>query len=153
MPREAAAPIQKGRGFVQSGMSHQSLTTGQRVASHRRAPRTCAAAAIGILLAVLAGCSGDEAPQSPTTSLSAEEPLITISDFDYSFSGTFEPGATITVHNEDNVGHTVTSDTDGQFDVAVGPGETVTFTGPDEPGDYPFHCTPHPSMVSTLTVG
>lgn len=106
-----------------------------------------------MLLLVLSGCSGGEDPGGPPTSLSAEDPLITITDFEYSLTGTFEPGATITVYNEDNVGHTVTSDTDGQFDAVVGAGATVTFTAPDEPGDYPFHCTPHPSMVSTLSVG
>lgn len=129
------------------------MTTDRVAASRRRAPHLRAAAAIGILLAVLSGCSGDEEASGPPTSLSAEDPLITISDFDYTFSGSFEPGATITVYNEDDVEHTVTSDTDGQFDAVVGAGATVTFTAPEEPGDYPFHCTPHPSMVSTLTVG
>lgn len=112
-----------------------------------------ALASLAILPAVLTGCSGEEEPESPSVSIDADAPLITISDFEYSFTGTFAPGATVTVHNEDNVGHTVTSDTGGQFDVAVGPGETVTFTAPEEPGEYPFHCTPHPDMVSTLTVG
>lgn len=144
--------------MTHQSQTHQSRThpsrSSDRVASHRRGPRLpAAAAAIGILLSVLSGCSGDEGPTGPPTSLSAEDPLITISDFEYSLTGTFEPGATITIYNEDNVGHTVTSDTDGQFDAVVGAGETITFTAPDEPGDYPFHCTPHPQMVSTLTVG
>jgi len=102
---------------------------------------------------VLSGCSGEEEPESPAATVEDGAALITITDFEFTLTGAVEPGATITVTNEDNVGHTVTSDEDGIFDVAVGPGETVTFTAPDEAGDYPYHCTPHPNMVSVLTVG
>lgn len=108
---------------------------------------------LGILPAVLAGCSGEEEPESPPASVEDGAALITIADFEFTLTGAVEPGATITVTNEDSVGHTVTSDEAGVFDVAVGPGETVTFTAPDEPGEYPYHCTPHPNMVSVLTVG
>jgi plastocyanin len=104
----------------------------------------------------LAACGGDE-PEAETGSAPAAEQgdqstVITISDFTYQVPETLEPGATITVRNEDGVGHTVTSD-DGAFDVAVGPGEEATLTVPEEPGEYPFHCTPHPQMTSTLVVG
>lgn len=81
-----------------------------------------------------------------------EAAVITIVDFEYETTGTIEPGAEVTLTNEDSVGHTVTSDEDGVFDVEVGPGETVTFTAPEEPGEYPYFCVPHPEMVSTLVV-
>jgi plastocyanin len=82
----------------------------------------------------------------------AESAVITISDFEYSISGTVSPGSEVSVRNEDGVGHTVTSD-DGLFDVAVDPGGEATFTAPDEPGEFPYHCIPHPNMTSTLVVG
>lgn len=78
---------------------------------------------------------------------------LTISDFEFDVPATVAPGAEITVTNQDDVGHTVTSDDDGAtFDVAVGPGETVTFAAPDEPGEFAFHCRPHPAMTGTLVV-
>lgn len=117
---------------------------------HRRF--VAAVLALGILPAVLSGCSGDEA-DAPELTLEEGAALITIADFDYETTGTIEPGAEVTVHNEDDVGHTVTSDEEGLFDVEVGPGETVTFTAPDEEGDYSYFCIPHPAMVSVLTVG
>lgn len=107
---------------------------------------------LGILLAVLSGCSGGEEPDGPGATLEEGAALITIVDFDYETTGTIEPGAEITVTNEDNVGHTVTSDEEGLFDVEVGPGETVTFTAPQEPGEYSYYCIPHPAMVSSLVV-
>lgn len=125
--------------------------------SHLRRRRGLSALlALGILPAVLSGCSGDSDPaptEDPSVSVPAGAAQITIADFGYEISGTIAPGATISVMNQDNVGHTVTSDEDGVFDVVVGAGESVTFTAPEEPGDYPFHCTPHPAMVSVLTVG
>lgn len=78
--------------------------------------------------------------------------VIVIEDFEYEVPDSVAPGAEITVRNEDGVGHTVTADEGAAFDVIVGPGEEVTFMVPDEPGDYPFHCTPHPNMTDTLVV-
>lgn len=109
--------------------------------------------ALGILPAVLSACSGEDPPDPAEVTVEEGAALITIADFAYETTGTVEPGAEVTVHNEDDVGHTVTSDDEGLFDVEVGPGETVTFTAPDEPGDYSYFCVPHPSMVSVLTVG
>ncbi|WP_109474251.1 cupredoxin domain-containing protein [Ornithinimicrobium cavernae] len=117
---------------------------------HRAA---AAVLALGILPVVLSGCSEEEQPDSPEVTVEEGAGLITITDFEYTLTGAVEPGGEVTVTNEDSVGHTVTSDEEGIFDIAVGPGETVTFTVPEEPGDYPFHCTPHPAMVSVLTVG
>lgn len=132
-----------------------------RFLPHRTTGRRAAAAllTLGILPVVLTGCSGEDEPDtsSPTTqddaAVADDAALITISGFAYSQTGTVEPGGEISVTNEDNVGHTVTSDEGGLFDVAVGPGETVTFTVPDEPGEYSYFCIPHPNMVSVLTVG
>ncbi|MBE0009467.1 MULTISPECIES: cupredoxin domain-containing protein [unclassified Arthrobacter] len=87
-----------------------------------------------------------------TPAEAAEEVVITITDFEYEVSGPVAPGAEVTVINNDSVGHTVTSDEEGLFDSVFGPNETVTFTAPEDAGEYSFHCTPHPGMISTLVV-
>nr|MBA2695074.1 hypothetical protein [Actinomycetota bacterium] len=61
------------------------------------------------------------------TEAAAAEMVITIVDFTFEVPETIAPGAEITVVNQDGVGHTVTSDEEGIFDVPVGPGEEVTF--------------------------
>lgn len=96
--------------------------------------------------------SSDSATSSEASETEAESELvIVISDFDYELPDAVPPGAAITIRNEDGVGHTVTAD-DGTFDVVVGPGEEATLTAPDQPGEFLFHCTPHPAMVATLVV-
>ena len=81
----------------------------------------------------------------------AADTLIVVSEFAYELPAGVPAGSEVTVTNEDQVGHTVTSD-DGLFDVTVAPGSTVTFTAPEEPGEYAFHCAPHPHMTATLVV-
>lgn len=98
------------------------------------------------------------AASQPTTSApppadAAEEVVITISNFTFDVPDTIAPGTQVTIRNEDRVGHTVTSDEDGLFDVLVGGGQEATFTVPDQPGEYPFFCRPHPNMVATLVIG
>lgn len=97
--------------------------------------------------------SAEESATQTETEAAAEEMVITIVDFSFDVPETIPAGSEVTVINEDGVGHTVTSDEEGIFDVPVGPGEEVTFTVPDEAGEYPFHCTPHPNMTSTLVIG
>ncbi|MBG6216023.1 plastocyanin [Arthrobacter sp. CAN_A6] len=82
----------------------------------------------------------------------AEEVLITIADFEYVMPESIAPGATVTVVNEDDAPHTVTAEDDGGFDVDVQGGETVTFTAPEEPGEYAVICVYHPGMTSTLVI-
>lgn len=102
--------------------------------------------------------TSDDAADETTTAddedtAEAGSVTMTITGYAFEVPESVAPGAEITVTNEDGVGHTVTSDDDGAtFDVAVGPGETVTFTAPEEAGDYAFHCRPHPAMTATLTV-
>ena len=138
------------------------------------APRLATTSTLVLALAVLTACGGGaddpgaavdpgygagvgtssaDATTTPTTSETEAESelVIVISDFDYELPDVVPPGAAITIRNEDGVGHTVTAD-DGTFDVVVGPGEEATLTAPDQPGEFPFHCTPHPAMVATLVV-
>jgi plastocyanin len=95
----------------------------------------------------------DEPSEAGTDEDDATDVVVVISDFSYQVPESVAPGAEVTVTNEDTVGHTVTSDDEGLFDVAVEPGATATFTAPDEPGEYGFFCIPHPNMTDTLVVG
>lgn len=122
-----------------------------------------AAALVGIT-----GCGGtteEPAPEAESSSSapagespggeedgSAEEVVITVENFEYIGPESVSPGATITIVNKDTVPHTVTSEEEGVFDVVFEGGETVTFTAPEEPGEYPYICTYHPNMAGTLVV-
>ena len=114
----------------------------------------------------LSACSSSTAPRSatgiapsgtaatsPATTSAAARSVITIKDFAYRGPSTVPPGTTVSVHNEDAVAHTVTADHGNAFDVTVPAGGTATFTAPDRPGRYGYHCTFHANMHGTLTVG
>ena len=61
-------------------------------------------------------------------------------------------GTTVTWTNYDSVGHTVTSDDGDALDSAlVQDGDTFSYTF-DTPGEYAYHCTPHPNMLGLVTV-
>lgn len=65
---------------------------------------------------------------------------------------TVAPGADVKVENEGSAPHTVTAD-DRSFDSGtVSGGSSGSFTAPDAPGAYTFHCEIHTSMTGTLTV-
>lgn len=102
--------------------------------------------------ALLTGCGGGDDAGTDPAGGSDSDVVITIVDFDYDIAGPVEPGSEVIVVNQDEVGHTVTSDEEGLFDVTVAPGQEVSFTAPDEAGEYPFFCIPHPDMVATLVV-
>ncbi|MCV7298697.1 cupredoxin domain-containing protein [Mycobacterium barrassiae] len=91
---------------------------------------------------------------SETTTAGAETtgPTITMANMSFGEPITVAPGAQITVKNDDSAEHSVTSQTEGQFDVHVDGGEQGSFTAPTEPGEYAFYCVYHPSMKGTLIV-
>ncbi len=98
------------------------------------------------------------APAATPTTASVSVPrmtigqmTITITNFEYSGTGTITPGSQITVTNTDTEVHTVTAD-NGAFDVTVPGGATVTFAAPSEGGTYSFFCKFHANMKSSLTV-
>jgi len=78
--------------------------------------------------------------------------MITIANMSFGEPITVTGGAQISVKNDDSAEHSVTSDTAGKFDMEVEGHEQGSFTAPTEPGEYPFHCTYHPSMHGTLIV-
>ena len=123
-------------------------------------------------LATATGCAArsgpaGEAPEAPASQAPApaasadagsaaaqpaQEPVITVEDFAYELPDSVAPGATITVINQGEATHTVTAQDTGAFEAVVAGGETVTFTAPEEPGEYPITCTYHPEMSGTLIV-
>jgi plastocyanin len=125
--------------------------------------KTTPVAAAGLLMLV-AACSGSSdttsspsTPSSAPTATSSEEAGgggadITIKGFRYT-PLQVAPGTTITVTNQDDAEHTVTSDTKGQFDSGdADKGEPVTFKAPTSPGTYQYHCKYHASMHGSISV-
>lgn len=94
----------------------------------------------------------------PTNSKSAGEETaaaqLEINNFKFSPNQlTVKAGSEVAVTNQEIAGHTVTSDTEGLFNTGlIGKGETKTFKAPLTPGEYPFHCSSHPSMTAVLVV-
>lgn len=100
-----------------------------------------------------AATTAPAAPAETAAPPAQEEVVITIVDYTFNVPASVPPGAVVTVVNQDTVFHTVTADDGTTFDVASPKQESVTFTAPMEPGEYPFHCGPHPNMRATLVVG
>ncbi|WP_202915148.1 MULTISPECIES: cupredoxin domain-containing protein [unclassified Mycolicibacterium] len=88
---------------------------------------------------------------SPGTSVPTG-PVIAIEGMGFSSLGPVAPGTEITIINNDEVEHSVTSRTKGLFDVHVDGKGRATLTAPQEPGEYAFYCLYHPAMRGTLTV-
>lgn len=89
---------------------------------------------------------------SGTTSAAASAVAISIKDFMFTVPASVPAGASITVTNNDNEAHTVTSK-DGGFDVKVaGHGGTAQLTAPAKAGSYALTCDFHANMMGTLVV-
>lgn len=97
------------------------------------------------------GATSAPADPSPAATAESEKAVISIADFAYTVPASVAPGATITIKNSDKQAHTVTSK-EGGFDVKVDPNGTATLTAPSKPGSYPFVCSFHGNMTSTLVV-
>lgn len=93
-------------------------------------------------------------PETTSAAAPAETagPTITMANMSFGEPITVAPGATVTVKNDDSAEHSVTSETEGKFDVHVDAGEQGTLTAPTEPGEYAFYCVYHPNMKGTLIV-
>ncbi len=62
------------------------------------------------------------------------------------------PGTTVTVTNDDQVAHTITS-TKGGFNTGdIAAGQSKTITAPNTPGSYSYICSIHQYMTGTLVV-
>jgi plastocyanin len=108
-------------------------------------------AAVCLVSALATGCGASSTSESQADTTTAAA-TITIAGMNYGAPVTVPPGAQIAVKNNDPVEHSVTSDNGGTFSIDVDGKEQGTFSAPSQPGDYPFHCTYHPSMHGTLIV-
>lgn len=88
------------------------------------------------------------APSEPTSSNT-----IVIKDFSYTpTSVTVAPGTKITVVNQDQAPHTVTTNDKSVNSGTIEGGQRGEITAPSKPGTYPYICTIHPYMTGTLIV-
>src|SRR3954470_16962871 len=116
------------------------------------------AALIATLATACGGSSGSQTAATASASSSEESPTavagptLTIADMAFGQPLTVAPGSKINLANNDNMEHSVTSDTAGAFDQDVDGNEEATMTAPSQPGEYPFHCSYHPNMKGTLVV-
>lgn len=92
------------------------------------------------------------AADTTATSAGSSQPAatITISGFSFGDPVTVQAGDTVAVVNNDGVPHTWTSE-DDVFNLSLSGGAQGTFTF-EEPGEYAFFCSIHPSMTGTITV-
>lgn len=115
---------------------------------------------IGLAILVIVGLAGLFAYKNfrqPTISNNSTEKsssTVEIENFKFIPSViTVKPGEIITVLNKDIVNHSLTSNQEGLFDTGlIGKDQPHTFKTPANPGEYPFHCIPHPFMKGTLIV-
>ncbi|MGW4774258.1 hypothetical protein ACWEO2_40230 [Nocardia sp. NPDC004278] len=114
------------------------------------------AVAVGMLVvAWAAGCGTSEEEQAaptPPGPAPISAVTITIDKQTYSATPPITPGAVITVINHDALKHSITSRRPGLFDNEIGPGQTITFTAPDEIGSHPFYCRYFALMDDWLSV-
>jgi plastocyanin len=107
---------------------------------------------VACLVIALSACGGSDPESTATTT--APEPAgaeIRMAGFAYSGDDTVAVGETVTVTNEDAVGHTWTAE-GGEFDSGIiAGGESFEHTF-DESGEFEYFCSIHPQMTGTITV-
>jgi plastocyanin len=107
--------------------------------------------AIAVGAAIMAGC-GSSKTTNPPPAHSANFHNVSIANFAFSPSSlTIAVGDTVLWTNNQNVTHTVTSDTGNELSSTVTPGATYqhVFMTADS---FPYHCTIHPTMHGSVTV-
>ena len=115
-------------------------------------PRAAAALVLLLLASACSGSSGSKTTSEPSSSSSTGgTTTITIKGFHYS-ALQVAPGTTITVKNQDDAEHTVTSDTKDLFEADDIGSTPKTFTAPTKPGTYTYHCQYHATMHGSITV-
>jgi plastocyanin len=112
------------------------------------------ASAMVMMLALTASVAGAQQPQNMMgQSTTPKTWKVAIEDFYFEpANAAIQPGDTIMWVNEGNTPHTVTAD-DGSFDSGtLQPGESYSHTF-QSAGMVPYHCSIHPSMTGSVTVG
>jgi len=117
-------------------------------------------AAMAVIAAVVTACGGSGSSDGNAATATAGEqsssaaagPTLTIAGMAFGQPLIVAPGTRIDIVNNDTVEHSVTSKTEGAFDIHVDGRKRKTLTAPAAPGQYLFYCVYHPSMTGTLTV-
>ncbi len=119
-----------------------------------RVRRLAAGVLVVLSVAALGACGGSSKSSTSSNTSSNVKADATLDVTGFSFKDVTVPaGGTLAIKNESGAAHTFTPDNSGDFkDTALPDGKTVTVTVPSKPGQYPFHCSIHPSMTGTLTV-
>lgn len=115
-----------------------------------------AMAAVLSLAALVPGCGGEDKGTNPTPAPGAD---VTIEIVANNGSNSYSPnpatarlGQKVAWHNAHVQTHTATAD-GGAFDTGnIAPGGTCAPITMNTAGTFPYHCTPHPSMVATPQV-
>ncbi len=106
-------------------------------------------------LIFLAGCGNDNKSTYSSNNPPPENQgnTINISNFSFSPSSiTVAAGDTVSWRNDDNAGHTVTSDTGNELNSPLlSQRQTYTHVFRNA-GTYPYHCTVHPAMRASVAV-
>lgn len=123
-----------------------------------RKPRLLVVLAIVVLGALLlVGCGGSSGTTTTsgggsTTTAAPGGSQVTIQNFAFSPAELTVPvGTTVTWTNSDSTNHTVTSDTAVFESATLARGDTFEFTF-TQAGEFPYHCSLHPSMTATIIV-
>jgi plastocyanin len=100
-------------------------------------------------MGMMGGRGSNPAAESPVRGVTQ----VRIEDFAFSPANiVVDVGTTITWTNYDGAAHTVTSDEGGVLDSPLfGKNKTFSHTF-DTPGEYRYHCQPHPNMQGLVTV-
>ena len=98
---------------------------------------------------MMGGRGSDPSDEAPVTGATE----VTIEDFAFAPANiVVDVGTVVTWTNRDGTRHTVTSDDEDELDSGLfGRGETFSHTF-DRPGEYAYHCEPHPNMKGLVTV-
>jgi plastocyanin len=110
-------------------------------------------AAIGLFL-IAAACGKDSSNSTaPGGDNNPPSHLVIINNLAFSpQSVTVTAGDTVTWRNDQNINHTVTSDTGDELDSPVlSQGQTYQHVFA-QAGTYPYHCTIHPTMTGNVAV-
>ena len=100
-------------------------------------------------MAMMGGGGSDPAQETAVRGVTD----VRIEDFAFSPANiVVDVGTTVTWTNYGSIGHTVTSDDGDELDSALLDREDTFSHTFDQPGEYFYHCTPHPNMQGLVTV-
>ena len=103
----------------------------------------------GMMGGMMGGAGSDPSKETPVEAVTD----VRMENFAFAPANIIvDVGTTVTWTNDDVVPHTVTSDDGDELDSELlNPGDTFSHTF-DQPGEYRYHCTPHPNMLGLVTV-